>query len=227
MDVFEIVLTAIESVPHGLCTCCLVERTGLRPHSYVRSICQQLRQDGKIRHVEIDIARALDHRRRPKTDRCGACGQYLPEEQIFTGLNPSAKSDEQQLKSTHSAIVWREDHLADMICKALPSSFSGECVSASWLNNERGNIIRILKRLEGSVASTEGLGRRISSAREKGLLPSRVANHMQTLMALRNTATYEDRRLDPAESLIARLAADEIGCWAAAPQSKRNASGKR
>ena len=213
MDSVEKISAVLENVPYGLCTCCLVESTGIRPHAYVRSVCIQMRADGKIRTSEIDIAHLLDGRRREKKARCGACGSSYPQDEVFEAKNQSCAPSNRKLTSVPSAIVWTEEHLGDRICKAIAGD-SFECADSVWLNAERGKIIRILNRLEGSAGSSDSLSRRISGLREQKLLPAKVANHMQSVLALRNIATYEDRRLDPAETVIARVAADEIRLWA-------------
>jgi hypothetical protein len=78
---------------------------------------------------------------------------------------------------------------------------------------KRTLIIKALNRIAPQKKEEKSLATRVKEARAAGCLPSRVTNYMQTPLALRNLATYEDRRLDLAETLIARVAADQLSVW--------------
>jgi hypothetical protein len=211
LDAFERVLSVLQGVPYSLCTCCLVESVGLRPHAYVRSVCLQLRQDGKIRTPEPDLKYAVDRRHREHRIRCGVCRSSYPEWEIFEAAAHAEKASQTNLSSVPSDIGWAEEHLADRICKAIAGT-GFESVGVQWLNAERTKIIRILNRFEKGQSS-EALSYRVTVLRKEKRLPDKIANYMQALLALRNSATYDDRRLDPAETVIARVAANEIAMW--------------
>ncbi len=105
----------------------------------------------------------------------------------------------------------------------MPNHEKFKCVDSAWLNLQRSMIIKLLNQI---IPQKSGelidLRRRVEDAKKAGTLPPKIAGHVQTLLTLRNLATYEDRLLDLAESLIARIAADEIIAWENQASQRRN-----
>ena len=112
------------------------------------------------------------------------------------------------------AFNWQQMGLAESICEKLPNRDKFQCVDSAWLNAQRSIIIRLLNKIAPQDNPEQiDLRDRIINAQKAGVLPERVASFMQMILTLRNLATYGDRLLDLAESLIARIAADEIVAW--------------
>jgi hypothetical protein len=212
MERHESILGAIASFPNGICICCLVERTGLK-HEYLKRLCQELRADEKLRQLDFGrLERHILDRRRPEPkDTCSVCRKTWTYGDVFWPLNGKnallSETDE-------PSFSWQELGLAERICELLPASTKFECVDATWLNAQRTIIIKVLNRVARQKTGGEpSLAKRVAEARDAGSLPTKITNYMQTLLALRNSATYEDRRLDLSESLIARVAADQLSMW--------------
>jgi hypothetical protein len=104
--------------------------------------------------------------------------------------------------------------LAEKISGELPNHEKFKCIDSAWLNAQRSIIIRLLNKIVPQESGEQlGLRHQIDEGKKAGTLPAKVASYMQMLLTFRNSATYEDRLLDLAESLIARIAADEIVSW--------------
>ena len=213
MDRDEKLLAAIASAPNGICNCCLVDRCGLE-HGYVWQLCVQLRTDGKLRPFDVNVflAFANNRRRQEPKETCGVCRKELPYGLVFHPIS----SQEAKVLATEDVLLfeWQQLGLAERLCGELPNQDRFQRLDSVWLNQQRSVIIRLLnKTTTYTNGESTSLGRKVDDAKKAGVFPSNVAGHMQTLLALRNSATYEDRRLDVAESLIARVAADEILMW--------------
>lgn len=214
MDRSSQIISAVNSLPNGVCTCCLVERCGLK-HSYVSHLCQQLRNDGKLKPLDVDFLRlhmGAKGRGHVPEERCSGCGKEWPYGLVFypigcQGVRALPAKDE-------TAFNWQQMGLAENICEKLPNRDKFQCVDSAWLNAQRSMIIRLLNKIAPQESPEQiDLRHRIADAQKAGALPGRVAGFMQMILTLRNLATYDDRLLDLAESLIARIAADEIVAW--------------
>jgi hypothetical protein len=203
-DSIAAVLGAINDSPGSLCVCCLAEKSGVPKHSQVEAICKQLAKDEAIAPRSYDVR--FDRRRRPLTMPCITCGRNIEVSDVYSPLKPARDN-----RTRGKAFSWLVPGIAERILGYLPSFESFDRVNAEWLNCERGVIIRIFKQLP--VPASRSLSDQVSQARTSGQIPGGIAVHMHTLLGLRNVATYDDRSLDFAETLIARVAADEVRRW--------------
>jgi hypothetical protein len=137
-------LSAVASFPKGICTCCLVERCGLT-HSYVLHLCNQLRSDGKLKPLDVNVLREyVDHRRKQQPEeRCSVCGKDWPYGLVFHPLGQEVDASTKD----KPAFNWQEMCLAERICEELPNKDKFQCVDSAWLNAQRRIIIGLLKKI--------------------------------------------------------------------------------
>jgi hypothetical protein len=214
MDRSVQLLSAVTSFPKGICTCCLVESCGLK-HSYVSHLCNQLRNDGKLKPLDMDFVRlhlGPKGRGHVPEERCSVCGKECPYGVVFY---PIGGQEVRALPTKDEpSFDWQEMGLAEKICDELRNCDKFECVGSAWLNAQRSIIIRLLNKIVPQKSGEQlDLRHQIEEGKKAGTLPAKVASYMQMLLTFRNSATYEDRLLDLAESLIARIAADEVIGW--------------
>src|SRR5260370_24618810 len=104
-------IAAIASCPNGICTCCLVDRCGLG-HSYIWNLCVQLRSDGKLKPVDLNVFRSYaDKRRRQEPqETCGVCRKELPYGFVFYPI----RAQEGQVLPTKDVptFAWQQFRLA-------------------------------------------------------------------------------------------------------------------
>jgi hypothetical protein len=191
-----------------------VERCGLK-HSYVSHLCQQLRNDGKLKPLDLDFLRlhmGAKGRGQVPEERCSGCGKQWPYGLVFY---PIGGQEVRALPTKDEpAFDWQQLGLAEKISGELPNHEKFKCIDSAWLNAQRSIIIRLLNKIVPQESGEQlGLRHQIDEGKKAGTLPAKVASYMQMLLTFRNSATYEDRLLDLAESLIARIAADEIVSW--------------
>jgi hypothetical protein len=87
-------------------------------------------------------------------------------------------------------------------------------LTADDLGAMRRRLIRLLDCVEKKAAThSEGVARRVSRLRDKGVVPRNIANWMQTILSARGGTEYEGHKLSQNESDAIRAAWAEVSNW--------------